>query len=429
MADLPILADMLYNRPHLVLPSYAETVASVLAHRMNVAPLVATTDVSQRPARNNMLTKDGILVLPVVGGLYHRGDSLDAMSGAQSFTHLQNVMIAAIKNPDVKGILLDIDSPGGQAIGCFEFCDALVSLGTQKPIRSIINGIGASGGYAIAAATEKVYAIPSAQVGSIGVVMMHIDRSKMAQAMGIAVTYIYAGDHKVDGNPFEPLPKSVAADMQAGVDALYTKFVTYVASRRPMTDKQVRATEAAVVSASRAVAIGLADKEATFDAALAEFAADIKSPQKLSGARQQMTTQTQAPADGGANLSEAISRAYSDGQANARAGMQGELAASYSRGRADACAIMGHAEAKGRRDIALNLAGDAAFTADKATEMLTLMPKKSKDDAGAAFVAKLDANNPQVKSGADVGSNTPATGASNFQQMVDANVRHMLGKK
>lgn len=289
MADLPYLAHRLYNKPQLATPDYAALVSSLLAERMGVAApldLAASEKPPERRPFSASLT-DGVLTYPIVGGLVHRGDAFDASCGLQSYTHLENTLMRAVhdgwtvregdalRTHEVKGILLDIDSPGGEAAGCFEFCDTLAEIGARVPIVALANTACCSAAYAIAASCSKVYAAPSARVGSVGVVTMHTDLSGAMAKKGVRVTFIHAGAMKAAGNSFEPLPEDVRVEIQASIDAMYSEFIDRVARRRPMSAEAIRATEARVYGADQALSLGLVDAVATYEQARTTLAAEV----------------------------------------------------------------------------------------------------------------------------------------------------------
>lgn len=429
MANLPLLAARLFNHPHLVLPAYAETVVAALAHRMGVnSKLDGGGDIPKRPARDKMMTKDGILILPVVGGLYHRGDSLDAMSGAESYTNLTNQIVSALDDKEVKGILLDIDSPGGEATGCFEFADTVLDARKKKPIWAIANGSAFSAAYAIASSASKLYVTPSGGVGSIGVVYIHRDVSKMLEMAGIDVTMIYAGSHKVDGNPYEPLPPDVRDGIQSSVDGRYQDFIKLVAARRPMSLKQIRDTQADVFDASRSVELGLADEVASFSKVLAAFRDELNPTYVVTnnGVERRMSTDNPAPVASGARiegLDAALARAREDGMAAARAEASTQIVEAYQKGRTDAAAILGHEAAEGRIEAAVNFAKNSKFSVEEAVTFMSAMPA----DNGKSFQARLKANDPKVPATAE--KNEDANPINDFQQSVSGHVRALLGHK
>lgn len=434
MADLMLLRERLFNTPHFVLPSYAETVATVLADRMRVRPLMSQDDIDVRPRtqRSPMLTQKGVLVLPVVGGLVHRGDSIGSMSGSQGYTGIQSMLVEALNNPLVKGVLLDVDSPGGQASGCFELCDAIMRVGKSKPVRAIANSLAASAAYAILSSASRVYAAPSADVGSIGVVTMHADFSKQIEEAGVVVTYIFAGKHKIDGNPFEKLSADVKERIQSRIDAAYGSFVALVAARRPMTEKQVRATEAAIFGAAEAKRIGLVDEIASYDAALAAFERDLNPVVRVSRTGEVSTMSTEnAPvavaSHGGPRiegLADALAQARADGEASARAAMNQSVVDAYLRGRTDAAAILGHAEAAGRTGLAASLAANGKLTVDECVASLTSAPRAEAAPSGT-FTQKVIETSPKVGAG-DAKASSPV---DDYQAGVANHVHRMLGVK
>ncbi|MGE0698093.1 MAG: S49 family peptidase [Hyphomicrobiaceae bacterium] len=436
MADLPWLRSQLLGRAHLVLPSYADTVIAVLSDRMGVqVQAAAPTPVAPRPARYAAMMEGGVLALPITGGLVHRGMNVAPSSGVPgAYTAIQNTLIAAMKDADVRAVLLDVDSPGGMAVGCFELCDALVELGRQKPIWAVANGMAASAAYAIASSAKRLTVTPSGEVGSIGVVVGHVDYSEAIKKEGLAVTFVYAGKHKIDGNPYQPLPASVKADLQAEIDARYEQFVSVVAARRPLTARAIRGTEARMFSAQEAVDLKLADAVATFDATLADLQREVgarRTVVTISPSGAAAVSQTNQPAAQPAattrieGLEDALASARKDGAAAARAEMAGEIVTAYERGRKDACAILSHEAAQGRLPQALIFAGNSKFAVDEATALLSVAPQAS----GSEFRQSLKANDPKVPAGNSQAGSGDADPVADYQAGVATFVRQRLGVK
>ena len=113
------------------------------------------------------------------------------------------------------------------------------------------------------------------EVGSIGVVAVHVDESAADTKAGLAWTYVFAGETKIDGNSHQPLSERARATIQADVDQLYTQLCGLVASNRRLTREAVRATDAAVYRGEAAIRAGLADRIGTLDLAIAEMAAAV----------------------------------------------------------------------------------------------------------------------------------------------------------
>jgi signal peptide peptidase SppA len=232
----------------------------------------SSLDENGKPIGPFMMTRDGVANIPVIGSLVNRGAWVGAYSGRTSYEGLQYQIRSAADDPRVKSILLDINSPGGEASGAFETAAVVRHAAARKPVTAVVNGMAASAAYAIASAATKIVTTPTGVSGSIGVVMLHADYSRYLDKAGITPTYIFAGAHKVDGHPFAPLPDEVREDLQREVNAYYDLFVEAVtAGRRALSPAAVRATEARTFIGADAVAAGLADSVGTFDEALTDL--------------------------------------------------------------------------------------------------------------------------------------------------------------
>lgn len=227
-------------------------------------------DMEARVARQSESARaagSSIAVIPVSGAIVNRAASADQVSGGGlcSAERLSGMLNAALAEPAVGGILLDIDSPGGGVFGVEELANEIRSARDQKPIFAFANGLAASAAYWIGAAATKFYSVPTGQVGSIGVYTAHQDVSKALEIAGVKTTMISAGRRKVEGNSFEPLTDESRASIQGMVDDYYSMFVKSVAKSRGVTPSQVRDDmgEGAVVAASKAKDAGMIDGVAT----------------------------------------------------------------------------------------------------------------------------------------------------------------------
>ncbi|MGZ6199177.1 MAG: S49 family peptidase [Vulcanimicrobiaceae bacterium] len=283
MTQLAHIATRLINTPLLITPEYGSVVTTVLSERINVQPMVSQEVVQSyiRPASGRVMNKrSGIVTMPIVGGMIHRGGELESMSGMQSYTSIHNKLQTLFADDDVRGILLDIDSGGGEAAGLAELVEWLPQAAKQagKPVWGIANTSAGSAAYWLASSTDRLYAAKNSRVGSVGVYVQHVDQSKAIEKKGLVVSFIYAGDHKLDGNPFGPLPDDVRASIQSGVDKLYGDFVSAVASNREMTEEAVRATQARVYTPDDAYALGLVDGVGGLGSVLAAFTEHLNRP-------------------------------------------------------------------------------------------------------------------------------------------------------
>ena len=209
---------------------------------------------------------DGFAIIPVHGTLINRfGASYGYVTG---YNFIRNQHNAAMMDPDVKYIVHDHNSYGGEAAGCFELADEIFDSRGEKPIIAVVDSNCYSASMALASSADKIFVTPSSGVGSIGVVAMHVDMSKMLSDWGINITFIHSGDHKVDGNPYEKLDPAVKKDIQAGVDKSRAKFVSLVARNLGLDEKVVYDTEARTYRADDALKLGLVHAIAVPSAAL-----------------------------------------------------------------------------------------------------------------------------------------------------------------
>lgn len=239
-------------------------------------PMETEGPAAGRPAPYR-LTGDGVAIIRIVGELVNRGQWIGASSGLVSYEGTKHAISRAAASPKVKSILLDIQSPGGEALGCFDAAATVRAARAVKPVIAVANGMMLSAAYALGSQASEIFVVDGGYVGSIGVVWMHVDMSKALSDEGYAVTLVHAGAHKVDGHPYAPLPEDVRNEAQRRVDETYGLFVAAVALGRGARcdEAKARATEARVLSARDAVAAGLADRIGSFEDALA-YAAEIK---------------------------------------------------------------------------------------------------------------------------------------------------------
>lgn len=217
-----------------------------------------------------------IAVLPLYGVLSQRMNMMTEMSGGTSTEKFGAAFQQAAADPGVGVIVLDVDSPGGSVFGVQELADVLAAHRSGKPVVAVANSLMASAAYWVASQADEVVVTPSGQVGSIGVMRIHEDLSKLAEQKGITVSYITAGAFKGEGEAFRPLTDEARAAMQKAVDAYYGQFVRAVARGRSVTPEAVRDGfgQGRVVGAAEAMRQGMVDRIGT----LAETIARLQKP-------------------------------------------------------------------------------------------------------------------------------------------------------
>ena len=205
---------------------------------------------------------DGIAVIQIAGVLIHRGGWIGQSSGQTSYEGITAQIDAAASDPSVRGLALEIDSFGGEVAGVFDLADRIRAIRAIKPVWAFVAEHAFSAGYALASQADRILLPRTGALGSIGVVVMHADLSGQLDQDGVRVTLIHAGSHKVDANPYMPLPIGIRDDIQREIDVLRFLFAETVAAGRGvrLSQEAALATEAASFRGAEAVAAGLADE-------------------------------------------------------------------------------------------------------------------------------------------------------------------------
>jgi signal peptide peptidase SppA len=276
MMDLPRVASRVFGTPLMISRAKLEVILGVLTPRL-IGSAPEPLDAEADPAPLTSVTVERVAVISVIGTLVSRSSYLDAASGLQSYGDISNAIADAVDDPTVRGIILDVDSSGGEVGGLFDLVEQLRTARNTKakPLWAVANESALSAAYAIASAADRLYVTRTGEVGSIGVVAAHIDESGADTKAGLAWTFVFGGERKVDGNAHEPLSDRARATIQADVDRLYSELCALVAGNRGLRTEAVRATEAAIYRGDLALRAGLADRVGTLDLAIAEMVAEL----------------------------------------------------------------------------------------------------------------------------------------------------------
>lgn len=355
--------------------------AAYMARR---AELCAAYGINASEQRKPFAFANGVAIIPIHGTLINRfGYSWGYVTG---YNFIRQQVAAAAQDADVTGILFDVNSYGGEAAGCFECSADIKRLAAGKPTMAMIDSNCYSAAYALACGADRIVATPSGGAGSIGVVAMHVSFEKMLDEAGIKVSFIYAGDHKVDGNPYQDLSAEVKADIQASINKSYDAFVAVVAKGRGMDEKAVRATEARTFRADDAKSLGLIDAVAVPSEAVQAFLGE------LSGSNPQPRKKEDAMSDG--------TKPGAEQQANPDQIKADAIKAERTR----VSGIQNCEEAKGRSKLASHLAFNTSMSIDEAKAILAAAPVEAagSDKSNPFTEAMENSGNPKV--GADGGS-------------------------
>lgn len=281
--NLPILATRIIGVPLMVSGSRLDVILSAIGPRIGIGADVAAKqadfvdDQGKKYKKSGLIIdKSGIAIIQIHGTLTKRLTAMDAMSGDMvTYGEIENMVLEAATDSTVKGIMLDIDSPGGEVGDVFDVMNTILEAGEIKPIWAVLND-AFSGGYALASCAKRLFIPQAAGTGSIGVIAVHVDVSGADKKAGRSYTTLTAGKFKGDFSSHKPLENDARERLQAEVDRLYGLFVSSVAINRNMTEQEVRAQEAGVFFGEGAVTAKLADQVGTLREALDELSSTVR---------------------------------------------------------------------------------------------------------------------------------------------------------
>lgn len=173
------------------------------------------------------------------------------------------------KDDKVKALVVRIDSPGGAVGPSQEIYSELKELGKEIPIIASIGGVGASGGYYIACAAEKIYANPGAITGSIGVIAQFASYEKLLNWAKIDVEVIKSGKYKDVGSAFREMSEADKEYIQQLIDNVYDQFKSVVATSRNLDTKQIDSVaDGKIYTGEQALNLKLIDELGTINDAI-----------------------------------------------------------------------------------------------------------------------------------------------------------------
>ena len=279
MINLPHLADQVFGVPHYATRQMMDSVKAVLIPRIQGVSAPGLEMAFQPDDDSNVQEPQQACcaVIPVQGILVpRRGQITAACTELTSYERIRAQIYAAMNDPSVAEIVLDINSGGGAVYGCKELADYIFQCRDTKPITAIVNFSAFSAAYFIAAACSHIVVSQTSGVGSVGVIMEHREASKLEDELGLKFTTFYRGDNKNNGTPHAPLSEGAAAMYQSLVDGAYETFTSSVAQYRGMKQQAVIDTQAALYFGADAVASGLADEVSDPQTAINNVAARCK---------------------------------------------------------------------------------------------------------------------------------------------------------
>lgn len=424
LRDLPHIATMAFNTPLLLEPAYARVFFCALASQMGMASmqdsngeLLSLASLSSQP---EMLLRDDaprgtakpyrveqrIAVIPVVGTLVNKASYLNTLSGMTGYNALASVVQKAVSDPEIDGILLDLDTPGGMVAGAFDCADTLARMRSIKPIWALANDMNCSAGQLIASAASRRLVTQTASTGSIGVLMAHRNYARRMEKQGVEVTLIHSGARKTDGNEMEALPEDVRARLQAKIDTTRRHFAEKVSAYTGLRIESILATEAAVFTGAEALEVGLADEVVLNIDAVSVMREALTSAQKttVTGVSMSTTEQQNTPTLPAASAEHP--QPLADTTGIVAEAVQAAVVAENQR----IMGILGCEEGKGREALASELAATPGMTVADARRILAASPLSAQARTETALDT-LMGNSPAALDGGQGGADHGASGS------------------
>jgi ClpP class serine protease len=398
------LAQRLYNVPLLitadkldvldhVLRAYDEGRAKLLSpYEKKERPELALGGAPQLTQSGYIRTAQGVAIIPILGTMVQRTGGMDAESGLTSYGAIGGQLSAAMNDPFTRGILLEIDSSGGEANGLFDLAAEIRDAAGYKPIFAHANEQAFSAAYALASAAEAIYTPRTGMVGSIGARMRHVDQSAYDAKRGFVYTDIVSGARKADMSPHAALSDPARLFMQDHVDRLGDMFTNLVVEMRGVDEQVVRDTQAGLLHADEAIDRGLINGVATINETMQMLLTRIAEPQASShGMRAaesavalEITKPTGDTKMDAKELATQLAAAKAEGVTEGRTTAEADTAKRIADTQAAAAtaaqerisAILGHDEAKDRQTLSKHLAFKTTQSVEDIAATLAASPKE-----------------------------------------------------
>lgn len=287
--------ELAAERPWLITESALDQLMAI-ADRMGDPEALETR--LGRPLDNSQsaVVRDGVAIIPVTGPIFRYANMFTRISGATSTQVLATDIQAALDNPQVRGIVLNVDSPGGEANGINELSDLIFAARSKKPIKAYVGGMAASGGYWIASAASEVIIDDTGMAGSIG-----------------AVVEIKLGDDKESGKRYQIVSRNAPnkrpdlsteggrAKIAETIDALGDVFAAKVARNLGVDpeDVPVMGDHGGIKMGAAAVEAGLAHRLGSLESVIADLARPAANQQRKPSMQVKTTAELRAAIEAG----------------------------------------------------------------------------------------------------------------------------------
>lgn len=274
-----------------------EAAGLALLRRVNAQPLPPTAeyrqwlDASSGPGdRSPMRYAGDIAVIDVQGLLTKRRGMVQWYYGNFSTQEIAAALAEAVGSPNVSGVMLRIDSPGGTVDGLAELTDAVWAARKAKPVMAVVNGLAASAAYRVASQAHAIVAGRGDLIGSVGTISVMYDMSRMAEKDGVEAVVFSTGFMKGAGVPGAPITDEQRAELQRVVDRMQQDFEADLRRGRGMTEAQVRKIATGQIwQAEDAIGLRLIDRVGGQADAMAEIGRMARARRREDRASQSAT--------------------------------------------------------------------------------------------------------------------------------------------
>lgn len=239
---LPHIIRKVYSQPWCIDPVVHRSIQRALeAHLEGLTAQIPMPE-SEIPEdeRMEMYGDNGLCVVPIHGIIGKHLSGLEMACGGCSLDSVSAMLEDAVKDPECKAILLDINSPGGTVTGVPELADEIAEANKIKPVIAFTDAECCSAAYWLASQASAIYATPSSSVGSIGVYIALLDESRALENAGVKVNAIHAGKWKLAGAPFKPLTDEERKMFQDSVDKTHAQFKSAVSRGRNISEDSMQ---------------------------------------------------------------------------------------------------------------------------------------------------------------------------------------------
>jgi protease-4 len=208
--------------------------------------------------------RDKVLLIDLAGVLAEEPIlTLESRPQVPLLARVREELEMAEDDDRVRAVVLRINSPGGTVTASDILYHEITSFKARRkiPVVACILDVGASGGYYIALAADRIVVHPTTVTGSIGVLMLTVNARGLLEKIGVSASYVTSGDFKDRGSPFRSVRPEERAIFQNLIDRFYGRFVELVARSRKLDEARVRAfADGRVYTAGQALELGLVDQ-------------------------------------------------------------------------------------------------------------------------------------------------------------------------